>query len=191
MRGFAGALSFSWLLILFEHVRFFERFLFLAGEATVFHVIGGREGFRADVAFEQGAHLGDGDAVERCEAFRLRQSLADEDGVQAFEVGEDDELFERGVVADVALGVGVGVAPLLGGLSEKGDIEEVGLAGINRGGLSLRDGRRKEGLLDGVGVDAVIDFGEGALEIPIQLQAVVFIVLEALEFPDEVELEGW
>ncbi len=69
------------------------------------------------------------------------QSPADEDGVQAFEVGEDDELFERGVVADVALGVGVGVAPLLRGLSEQGDIEEVGLAGINRGGLSLRDGR--------------------------------------------------
>ena len=117
------------------------------------------------------------------------QSLADEDGVQAFEVGEDDELFERGVVADVAFRVGVGVVPLLGGLSEEGDIEEVGLAGINRGGLSLRDGRRKEGLLDGIGVDAAIDFGEGALEISIKLQAVVFIVLEALEFLDEVELE--
>jgi hypothetical protein len=35
--------------------------------------------------------LGDGDVVEGGEAFGLRQALADEDGVQAFEVGEDDE----------------------------------------------------------------------------------------------------
>ncbi len=93
------------------------------------------------------------------------QSLADEDGVQVFEVGEDDELFDRGAVADIALGVGVGVAPLLGGLSEQGDVEQVGLAGINGRCLSLRDGWWKEGLLDGVGVDAEIDFGEGALKV--------------------------
>ena len=47
---------------------------------------------------EQGLHLGDGDVVEGGEAFGLWQALADEDGVQAFEVGEDDELFERGMV---------------------------------------------------------------------------------------------
>jgi hypothetical protein len=40
---------------------------------------------------EEGPHLGDGDAVEGGEAFGLWQSLADEDGVEAFEVGEDDE----------------------------------------------------------------------------------------------------
>jgi hypothetical protein len=38
-------------------------------------------------------------------------------------------------------------------------------------------------------VDAVVDLGEGALEVPIELEAVVFLVLEALEFLDEVELE--
>jgi len=38
-------------------------------------------------------------------------------------------------------------------------------------------------------VDAVVDLGEGALEVPIELQAVVFLILEALEFLDEVELE--
>jgi hypothetical protein len=40
---------------------------------------------------EQGPHLGDGDVVEGGEAFGLRQTLADEHGVEAFEVGEDDE----------------------------------------------------------------------------------------------------
>jgi hypothetical protein len=38
-------------------------------------------------------------------------------------------------------------------------------------------------------VDAVVDLGEGALEVPIELESVVFVVLEALEFDDEVELE--
>jgi hypothetical protein len=38
-------------------------------------------------------------------------------------------------------------------------------------------------------VDAVIDLCEGALEIPTELEAVVFFVLEALEFLDQVELE--
>ena len=38
---------------------------------------------------KQRPHLGDGNVVEGGEAFRLRQALADEDGVQAFEVGED------------------------------------------------------------------------------------------------------
>ena len=33
--------------------------------------------------------MGDGDVVEGGEAFWLRQPLADEDGVEAFEVGED------------------------------------------------------------------------------------------------------
>ena len=36
---------------------------------------------------------------------------------------------------------------------------------------------------------AVIDLCQGALEIPIELEAVVFVVLEALEFDDEVEFE--
>ena len=138
---------------------------------------------------EQRSHLGDGDVVKGGEAFGLWQSLADEDGVQAFEVGEDDELFERGVIAEVALGVRIGVAPLFGGLAKEGDIEQIRLAGIDGGGLSLGDGGRDERVFDGIGVDAVIDLGEGALEVPIELEAVVFLVLEALEFLDEVEFE--
>lgn len=91
----------------------------------------GLENFDTAVSFEslyaaggkQCPHLGDGDVVERGETFRLRQALADEDGVEAFEVGEDDELLQRGVVTDIAFGGGVDVAPLLGGLAEEGDVE--------------------------------------------------------------------
>ncbi len=115
--------------------------------------------------------------------------MADEDGIEAFEVGEDDELLQRGVVADVAVGVGVGVAPLLRGLAEEGDVEQVGFVGIDERCLSLGDGRRDEGFFDGVGVDAVVDLGERALEVPPELETVALVVLETLKFLDEVEFE--
>jgi hypothetical protein len=57
--------------------------------------------------------------------------LADEDGVKAFEIGEDDQLLQRGVVANVSLSVRMGITPLFGGLAKEGDIEQVGLAGID------------------------------------------------------------
>ncbi len=115
--------------------------------------------------------------------------MADEDGIEAFEIGEDDELLQRSVVADVALGVGMGIAPLFRGLAEEGDVEQVGFAGINQRGLGFGDGGWDECFLDRVGVDAVVDFGERALEIPTELKAVVFVVLEALELLNEVKLE--
>jgi len=52
---------------------------------------------------KQGPHLGDGDVIEGGEALGLWQALADEGGDQAFEVGEDDELFERSVVAEFSV----------------------------------------------------------------------------------------
>ncbi len=115
--------------------------------------------------------------------------MADEDGIEAFEIGEDDELLQRSVVADVALGVGMGIAPLFRGLAEEGDVEQVGFVGIDERGLGLGDGRRDERLFDGVGVDAVIDLGERALEIPPELEPVVFVVLEATEFFDQIDFE--
>ena len=115
--------------------------------------------------------------------------MPDENGVEAFEIGEDNELLQRGVIEEVALGVGMSVAPLFRGLAEEGDIEQIGLVGIDERGLLFRDARRYERLFDGIGVDAVVDLGEGALEIPAELETVVFVVLEALEFLDEVELE--
>ena len=41
--------------------------------------------------------------------------------------------------------------------------------------------------LDGIGVDAVVDFGQVAADVPTQL--LVFGLFQALEFLDEVELE--
>ena len=107
--------------------------------------------------------------------------MADEHGVEAFQIGKDDKLFQRSVIADVSLGVRMGIAPLFRGLAEEGDVEQVGLGGIDEPGLGLRDGGRDEGFLYRIGVDAVIDLGEGALEVPTELEAVVFFVFEAMD----------
>ena len=72
--------------------------------------------------------------------------MTDGHGVQAFEVGEDDELLQRGMGAEVSLGTGIGVALLFGGLAEEGDVEQIRLAGIDGDGLRLGDGRRDEGI---------------------------------------------
>lgn len=56
-------------------------------------------------------------------------------GIEAFKVGEDDELLDWSMVARITFGVGVGVAPLLGGLSEEGDVEQIGFAGLELAGL--------------------------------------------------------
>ncbi len=129
----------------------------------------------------------DRDLVEAGEAFGLGQALTDKQGVEVFQVREADELGAGGLVADVALVAGVLAAPLGGGLAEEGHVEHIGFAGIDEAGLRLAQLRRDQVRLNGVGVDAVVDFGEVAADIPAEGLALGF--LEALELFDEVGLE--
>ena len=74
-------------------------------------------------------------------------------GIREIRVGVGVEVhgkvISEGVIAEVAFGVGMGVAPLFGGLAEEGDVEQVGFVGIAERGLGLGDGRRNERLFDG------------------------------------------
>lgn len=65
----------------------------------------------------------------------MGKAHVDEFGIHAFDVGEDEKLFYRGVIPDIALLVRVGSAPLGGGVPEEGDIEDIGLVGVGHGGL--------------------------------------------------------
>ena len=123
------------------------------------------------------------------QALGREQALADEDGIEAFQVGQYHQLLQRGVVPLVTLGVGVDILPLFGGVAKKGYVQQVGLAGVDLAGLGFGDGGRDQGVFDGIGVDAVVDFGEGALQAPAQLEALVFRIFEALELDDQVQLE--
>lgn len=110
-------------------------------------------------------------------------------GVHVFEVGENKKLFEAGVVAHIAVLAEIGVPPFAGGLAEEGDIEEVGLFGVCESGLFCGNFLRDEMRLDRVGVDAVVDLGQHAVEVPGKGKAAIFVLFETLEFLDEVKLE--
>ena len=92
-----------------------------------------------------------------------------------------------GLVANVDIFARVFAAPLGGGLAEEGHVEHIGLAGIDDAGLRFAQLRRDEVSLDGVGVDAVVDLGEIAANVPAEGLALGF--LEPLKFLNEVELE--
>jgi hypothetical protein len=119
----------------------------------------------------------------------LRQFHVDELGVHVLEVGEDEQLFQCGVVTHVAVFFRVGIAPFPGGLAEEGDVEKVGLVSVGESGLLCRDLCRDEVGLDGVGVEPIVDLGQGAVEVPVEGEATIFVLLQTLEFLDEVQLE--
>ena len=141
------------------------------------------------VPCKKGTHLADGDFIELKQAFGLGNTLADENGIKALEICEDDELLKRGMVADVSLGIGMGIAPLLHGLSEQCDIEQVGFVGIDERCLILGECRWQERFLDRVRMGAAVDLGEGALEVPPKLEPVDLIILEAAKFFDQIDFE--
>lgn len=129
-------------------------------------------------------HLPDGDGVKALESLALRQAHVDELCVHVLEVGENKELFEAGVIAHVAVLAGVGSAPLAGGPAEEGDIEKIGFAGVSERGLLRGDFLRNKMSLDGVGVEAVVDLGQSAVEVPGERKVTVFLVLQPLKLFD-------
>ncbi len=130
-----------------------------------------------------------GCGVQLRESFGSGQSLMDEHGVDAFQIGQYHQLFQRGVVAHVAGLDGVGFPPLCGGDAKQGNVEQVGLGGIHHVGLRLGQPGRDQAFLDGVGVYLVVDLGQGALEVPFQCLRARRFVPEALELLDELEGE--
>lgn len=134
-------------------------------------------------------HLADGDLVKAFEAFGLGKSHVDEFGVHAFDVGKDEKLLDAGVFTHVALQGGICVAPLAGGQAKERHIQQVGLGGIGHSRLRRSNFRRDEVCFDGIRVDAVVQLREGAVEVPSERETSVFVILEALEFLDEVYLE--
>ena len=81
--------------------------------------------------------MGNGHGVELGEALWRWQLLVDEHGVDAFEVGEHHELFQRGVVADIAFSLGVGCPPFRRRKAEEGHVQQIGLVGVDGRGLLL------------------------------------------------------
>lgn len=122
-----------------------------------------------------------------CYLIELRQSygggysLTNKNTIDAFEIGKDHKLLKCSIITYVAFVFGMCVPPFACSLSEEGDIEEVRLRRIFEVGLFASDLWRQQDILDGIGVDAVVDFGQCALECPIELQTVILIGFESLK----------
>ena len=63
----------------------------------------------------QGSHLSDGDLVELCQSFLGGDALANQHGIDAFQIGKDNELLHGGVISHIALEIGSRASPLFGG----------------------------------------------------------------------------
>src|SRR5579859_1865392 len=132
-------------------------------------------------------HLLDGDVIEFTEPVRLGEILLDEERVQVFQIGETDKLGDVGVVTDVAFVAGVGIAPRLCGDAEKGHVENIGLGGVDQIDLAGSKSWGDQILFDGIGMDAVVDFGEVATDVPAEL--LTLDILQALELFDQIKLK--
>ena len=118
------------------------------------------------VIFRQHLHLADGNGVELCQTLRLRDSFVDEHRVQVLQIGQAHELRNVGIVADVAFELRMGIAPLFGRHPEQCHIQNIGFVGIDQRNLPSRQFRRDQVFLDGICVNAVIDLGKVALDVP-------------------------
>lgn len=88
------------------------------------------------------------------------------------------------LVADIPARVRIILAPLLGSLSEKGHVEQTDLRRIDQPDLVLSQFYEDQVLLDGIGVETVVDLGQFPAYIPTELG--LPILLESLELLDHV-----
>lgn len=70
------------------------------------------------------------------------------------------------------------VPPHAGGLAEQRHVEDIGFVGIDERLGSGRYVFRNQVLLDGVGMNPVIDLGQLPVEVPAEGEAAVFFALE-------------
>src|ERR1019366_3119596 len=87
----------------------------------------------------QNLHLTNGNLVQPFQPFALRQSHVNKFGVHALHVGENKQLLDAGVIADVAFQLGIGVTPLPRGMTEKCNIEQIRFGRVSNGRLCERD----------------------------------------------------
>ena len=104
-----------------------------------------------------------GGLVQNFQPLGLWQTLMNKMGVQGFEVGQADKMGDIGFVADISFVLRVFVPPLFSGFAEQGHVQQIRLAGVDNIDLFRRELRRDQVRLDGVGVDAIIDFGQLSL----------------------------
>ena len=70
----------------------------------------------------QDLHLLDGNLIEFDKPFTLWNTLVDKHGIDILHIWQAYQFVDGGIVTDIALQVGIGLSPLLGGHAEHGHI---------------------------------------------------------------------
>jgi len=117
----------------------------------------------------------------------LAESFFDKHCIEIFQIGQTDQLADIGIITDIPLFFGIFFPPLFGGLAEQRHVQNISFRGVNLAGLLFVQGARDQVFSDGIGVNAVVDFGKIATNIPTKL--FLFLFFKALKLFDEIELE--
>ena len=104
-------------------------------------------------------HLLNGNLIQLYQSLALGQALVDEHGIQVFHVRQADQLIDSGIVAYVALLVGIHLTPLFCRHAKHGNIEHISLIGVDDACLLRYHLFRDNIALDGIGVNPVVYLG--------------------------------
>jgi hypothetical protein len=105
------------------------------------------------------------------------RQLALQGQIVAKPIGQYKQLFDAGIFAHVAFKIGIVTAPLPGGLAEQCHVQDIRLSGIGNCDLFRGNDSRNEAGLDSVGVDAIVELRQGAIEVPRQGKPAIFVIL--------------
>lgn len=132
-------------------------------------------------------HLLYSDAVQADEPFPLGDAVLYEHSIQTLHVRQAYQFIDGRIVVDVAFQVGMFVAPFQGGHSEECHVQHIGFVGVDAQGLCRDYLLRDEVLLNGIGVNAVIDFRQ--FPFAFQPNLCLFLLFQPLELRNQVNLE--
>lgn len=121
------------------------------------------------------AHLMDGDLIELDQTLLLWHPLFNKHRIEILHIREAYKFIDRGIIPDIAFEVGIGITPLFRCHAEHSHIQHIGFIGIYDTCLSLCNLGRYEIMLDGIGVDSIIYFGQLTFRRPAELLLFLFL----------------
>ena len=106
-----------------------------------------------------------------------------------FQITQNHQLFQGCLISDISFFLNITFSPFFGSNSEKCNIQQICFVSINKTRLQFCNFFRNQISFDCICMNLIIDFGNGSLQVPLEIQPVVFIILEALKFLNQINFE--
>lgn len=110
-------------------------------------------------------------------------------GIDAFQIGQDNQLLQIGLIPDISLSVWVCLPPFLCSHAKHCDVQHICLIGIGNTLLPRGYVRRNQHFFNSIRMDSVIDFGQSPVQIPSKSKPTVFVGLQSLVIFDDIQLK--